>query len=90
VAARPKTEPSDENYSGRLAIRLRALREARGWSVADLQEHLKDAGRKVPVSTIYAYELGTAANGVDLPWDLVPVYSKAFGFKTASGVLPPE
>lgn len=90
MAARPKKEPSDDTYSGRVAIRLRALRESRGWSVKQLHEHLKDAGRPVPVSTIYAYELGSAANGVDLPLDLIPIYAEAFGFKTASGVLPTE
>lgn len=90
VAARPKVEPSPKTYSGRVAIRLRSLRESRGWSVKELQEHLKAAGQSVPTSTIYAYELGSVANGVDLSWDLVPVYSKAFGFKTANGVLPPE
>lgn len=90
MAPRPKKEPSDETYSGRVAIRLRQLRESRGWSVKELQKHLEDAGHKVPISSIYAYELGSAANGVDLSLDLVPVYAAAFGFKTASGLLPSE
>lgn len=89
MAPRPKKEPNEETYSGRVALRLRQLREARGWSVKELHEHLKDAGRPVPVSTIYAYELGSSANGVDLPLDLIPIYAEAFGFKTASGLLPP-
>ena len=85
-----KKRPTSKTYSGRVAIRLRELRESRGWSVAKLGEHLTLAGHTVPPSSIYAYEFGKDANGVDLPLELIPFYSKAFGFKSAIGVLPAE
>lgn len=76
---RKRSEPDPKTYSGRVALRLRKLREERGWSVPRLQERLAASGKSVPVSSIYAYESGNDAGGADLPSDLYPVYAQAFG-----------
>lgn len=87
VAGRKRTEIDDSSYSGRLALRLRKLREDRGWTVDQLQKQLQAAGQKVPASSIYAYESGRLGGGADLPCDLYPVYAAAFGL-TVRMLLP--
>lgn len=76
---RKRSEPDPETYSGRVALRLRRLREERGWSVKQLAAELAKVGKPVPVSTIYAYESGRNRGGADLPSDLYPAYAAAFG-----------
>ena len=88
MTPRPKNEPDLTTYAGRVAARLRYLRERRNWTIADVQEMLADEGHQVPVSTLYAYERGKSGGGVDLPYHLIPVFAGLFGFKTAAGWLP--
>jgi ribosome-binding protein aMBF1 (putative translation factor) len=90
VPAEPKKRPDPKTYSGRVALRLRALRESRGWSGKELKRRLKEAGKAIPLSTVYAYEAGSAAGGVDIPLALLPFYADVFGLKTPNGVLPAE
>jgi transcriptional regulator with XRE-family HTH domain len=88
VAARPKNEPDLDTYAGRVAARLRYLRERRNWTIADVQERLAAKGHKIPPSTLYAYERGKSGDGVDLPYRLIPVFAAVFGYKSAHGWLP--
>lgn len=50
-------------YSGRVAVRLRELREKSGKSAAQVAKSLK-----IPASTYYAYENGNR----EFPLDIVP------------------
>jgi hypothetical protein len=85
---RERRQPNPKTYSGRLAARLRELRDSKGWSIEDLQARLTRYGATVPTSTIYSYEVGKEAGGADLPWHLVPIVAKVYGYQTANGWLP--
>jgi hypothetical protein len=90
----PPSETKPRTYAGRLAARLRNLRNDRGWKIETLAERLLAAGTVVPTSSIYAYELGSERSGKtkypDLPHNLFPAYAAAFGFKSVWGLLPPQ
>ena len=85
---RPKRKPDLSTYAGRVAARLRELRESKGWSIADVQQRLARRRHKIPASTLYAYERGKAGKGIDLPVDLIPVVAALYGYQTAAGWLP--
>lgn len=79
VGRKQKT-PDVAVYSGRVAVRLRSLREERNWSVEKLAAKLK-----LPVQTIYNYEQGKRT----IPPDLYPDLADAFGL-SVRGFLPAE
>jgi len=88
VTPRPQREPDQTTYAGRVAARLRQLREKRGWSIGNVQDLLAERGHVIPSSNLYAYERGKAGGGVDLPVNLYPAIAHLYGFKTANGWLP--
>jgi transcriptional regulator with XRE-family HTH domain len=75
-------------YAARVSARLRELRTARGLSVQELSGRLARLGRRVPLATLYAYERGKDAGGVDLPLELIPLIAEAYGFSSAADWLP--
>jgi hypothetical protein len=54
----------------------------------ELVDRLSDLGRRVPLATLYAYERGKDAGGVDLPLELIPLFSKIYGFPRSGAWLP--
>ena len=91
MTPRPRKDRDLSTYSARVSHALEQARKKRHWSVEDLQKAIKSAGGpEVPESTLYAYELGKANKGVDVPLNLLPAISKAFGYKSAAGWLPVE
>jgi ribosome-binding protein aMBF1 (putative translation factor) len=72
TVGRKKREPDLTTYSGRVASRLRELREAKGWPVEKLAEKLG-----IKVRALYAYESGTRT----LDPDLYPDVADAFRMK---------
>jgi transcriptional regulator with XRE-family HTH domain len=70
VASKERIPVDDSTYSGRLALRVRELREAKGWTVQKLAEK---AG--ISDKAMYAYENGTRG----IPVDLFPALAKALG-----------
>lgn len=83
---RARKEPDKTRYSGRLAIRLRELREQGGLTVDDVIERLQRAGLDVKRATYYAYECGD----VTVPLDLFPALTKALKATSPSDLLPPK
>lgn len=75
-------------YGVTVAARLRELRQGRGWSMRELQARLETAGRRVPVATLYAYERGRSAGGVDLPLELIPLVAAVFDCPGPGDWLP--
>lgn len=91
MTPRPKKTRDLTTYSARVSHALEQFRKKRHWTVEDLQAAIKAAGGpEVPVSTLYAYELGKANKGVDVPLNLFPAIAKALGYKSAAGWLPGE
>ena len=70
VAGRARNPVDTSKYSGKLALHVQALREAKGLTVDDLAKKLD-----VPRSTMYAYEGGVRG----IPADLYPALAKALG-----------
>ncbi len=67
--------PDDAKYSGRLAGRLRSLREKAGISVEQAVEGMAAAGYPIGVQTYYGWE-----NGRRQPnWDAVPALATCLG-----------
>jgi len=66
-------------YATRVAVRLRELRNARGWAVADVAARIG-----VTPNSLYKYE--TAVR--ELPLWLIPVVGRVYGYGTAHGWLP--
>lgn len=70
TVGRKRKEPDLKRYSGRLAARLRSLRERSGKTAEEMADALK-----VPPSTYYTYENHTAI----FPADLIPAAAKVLG-----------
>lgn len=70
----PAPKPIDESeYSGRLAVRLRKLREKAGLSVEQACKRIEEAGYPISPQTYYGWE-----NGRRQPnWDALPALAKA-------------
>ena len=80
-----KPVPTD-TYSGRIAARLRELREAKGWTVAELAERLNRSlpkDMRVANSTLHGWDAGTRK--VDP--DYYPAIAATFGL-TVRGFMP--
>ncbi len=77
---RKRTEVDTSTYSGKLAARLRQLREAKGLTVDEL------AGKAgIEAKRLYHYEAG--ARSIDS--DLYPALAKALGCKSPADFFPP-
>ena len=68
--------------------RLRQLRLDCGLLMPDLADRLTNLGRRVPLATLYAYERGKDAGGVDLPLELIPLFAEIYGFPHSGDWLP--
>lgn len=82
VAMPPKRKIDTTRYSGRIAARLRSLREERGWLVGKLAEEINrllPADSRVAVSTVHHWDNG----GRKLDPDLYPILAKVFGMTVA-------
>lgn len=77
---RQRAEVDDSQYSGKIAVRVRALREAKAMTVHQLADK---AG--VTHQAMYAYEQNTRT----MPPDLYPVVAKALGCKSLADFFPP-
>lgn len=87
---RPPAILDATTYAARVSARLRQLRMKHGLSMPELAARLADLGRRVPLATLYAYERGKDAGGVDLPLELIPLIAKAYHFLHSSDWLPEE
>lgn len=81
---KPKKEADQSRYSGRLAKRLRTLREAAAISPDDLAAKLTKAGYPVSSPTLYAWERGS----IQVQLDALPYLARAFRVPVAE--LMPE
>ena len=79
TVGRKRKEPDLKRYSGRLAARLRSLRERSGKTAEEMADALD-----IPPSTYYAYE----NHNVAMPTDLIPQAAKVLGVKPRT--LTPE
>lgn len=82
---RPAKEPSAESYLGRVALRLKTLREATGKDQEKAAELISKAGYEVSVSTVYRWEQGVTQPHLEA----LPAIAKVYGV-TARTVLPPS
>lgn len=74
----PKRKIDTKRYSGRVAARVRALREERGWLVQDLAKAVNDLLIKpVAVSTVHGWDNGSSK----IDPDLYPTLARVFGLK---------
>jgi ribosome-binding protein aMBF1 (putative translation factor) len=77
---RKRKDPDTRTYSGKIAARVRELREAKGWTVQDLADRIG-----VTDGAAYAYENGDAT----IPPDLYPKLAKVLGCKPPHSFFPP-
>ena len=87
---RPPAILDATTYAARVSVRLRQLRTEHGLSMPDLAARLAGLGRRIPLATLYAYERGKNAGGVDLPLELIPLIAEAYNFPRSSDWLPEE
>lgn len=90
AVGRGRKDPDESLYSGRIASRLRKLREETGKSVDEMATAISmqavAAGLEpVTAKRLYAYECGDRT----VPPDLYPAIASAFG-KSVRGFLPAE
>lgn len=81
-----KAEIDTSTYSGRVAARLRALRESHGWTVADLRRHINarlPKEQQLAVSTAHSWDNGTRT----IDPDFYPLLARLFGL-TVRKFLP--
>jgi transcriptional regulator with XRE-family HTH domain len=83
-----KTEIDTSTYSGRMAARLRQLREAKGWTVAELQERINTRvpkAMRVAQSTVHSWDSG----GRSINSDYLPAIADALGL-SIGGFMPKD
>lgn len=83
-----KAEIDERTYSGRVAARLRELREAKGWTVAEVQERINAGLRKdkrVAQSTVHGWDNGSRK----IDPDYYPLLAQVFRL-TVRAFLPAE
>ncbi len=79
-----RREPDVSTYSGRVAQRLRKLRDRAGLSVQEVLERMERHGYHLSVQGYYKWENGRAK--VDL--DAVPALAKALRLKSLKDLFP--
>lgn len=84
MAARPFKAPSKATYSGRVAIRFRAMRTKAGWNVEQMWREMDAAGIEVTVSAIRSWENGSRA----IDPNYYPAIAKIFGCANVHEFLP--
>lgn len=83
--SRPQKRPDESKFSGRLAARIRFLREKQGFSIDDFQVAIHATGLPVGKSTVYAWENGNAS----LNPDHLPFIAEALGVSVRT-LMPNE
>lgn len=76
----PKSDIDTSTFSGRVAARLRELREAKGWTVAELQERINNRlakERRVAQSTVHGWDNGSRKIDPDLYPLLASIFQKS-------------
>jgi len=74
-------------YTGRVAARIRQLREAAKITVQQFADRVSEsAGERVSVATAYAWENGHSTPNIKM----LPHIAKALGLAKARNVLPNE
>ena len=87
--SRAGVEHQTDQYSQRVAKRLRELRRQHGLSMQEFVDKMSlAAGVAVPIMTAYSYERGKLGGGADMGPDLYPVIAAIYGYKSANGWLP--
>jgi len=76
---RPRNHVDTSTYAGRVAIRIRELREAAGLDVRDCAKRITKAGYKIGSSTLYHWENG----GRQPQLDAIPYIAKALRVRIA-------
>lgn len=77
---RPRKSVSAATYRGKLAVRLRKLRDAKGMTVKQVA-----AAVGVELHNIYRWEAATR----DVGTDALPALAKALGCRTPGDLFPP-
>src|SRR5262245_44778837 len=72
---RPTDEPSDETFLGRIARRLKSLREGRGFDQEQAAKEISKAGYPVGASTVYRWEQGKTQPHLEA----LPAIARAYG-----------
>lgn len=86
MTPRPANEPDKQQFAGRLAARLRMLREKLKLTPADAAEVITKAGYKVSAPTIYRWEQGNSSPHVEA----FPAIAEAYQLKSVRALLPDE
>lgn len=82
----PRRVDADESkYSGRVARRIRELRESKGLTAADMVEKMAMHGFHVTRAAYTHWETGRGKPH----WDALPALAKALGVKIRD-LIPPE
>lgn len=77
----PKSNIDTSTYSGRIAARIRELREARGWTVKELANRINAAGgSNLANSTVHGWDNGSRS----IDCDFLPTVAKVFGLSVRS------
>lgn len=82
---RKKNQVSETTYSGRLAVRIRQIREAKGLDVPTVAKRMKAVGYRVSPPAVYSWENGTHIP----PLDALPYLAKALKVDLHA-ILPKE
>lgn len=83
---RPASEPDVKTYLGRVALRLKLLRQAAKLGHDEAADKITKAGYEVTTSTIYRWEQGKTQPHVEA----LPAIAKAYRLKSGRLVLPPN
>lgn len=78
----PKRKIDTKRYSGRVAARMRALREERGWLVRELAveiNRLLPPAKRVEASTVHGWDNGNRT----IDPDLYPTIARVFSLSIA-------
>jgi transcriptional regulator with XRE-family HTH domain len=81
-----RKEPDMSTYSGRLAARLRYLRERAGLSVKQTVKQINARGYPITEIAYYAWEIGTRQVNLNA----IPALAATFGLKTCQGLFPKQ
>lgn len=79
-----KKEVDMTTYSGRIAAKIRALREDAGLSVEEVVKNMAKNGYSVSVPTFYKWENGERKFNLDA----IPAFAKAMKIKNLQSIFP--
>ena len=79
-----RKEPDLSTYAGRVAARLRQLREKAGLSVKETVEKINMAGYAITEMAYYSWENGNR----QINLNAIPALAKTLGLKTCQGLFP--